>query len=51
MRIGGASTASLRAQVLGWKEAMLAYNAVEGRGGMLFVLRKVLAKLDGLRNR
>lgn len=50
MRIGGASTANMRAHLLGWKEAMSVYNEVEGRGGMLFVLRKVLAKLDGFRN-
>ena len=48
MRIGGASTSGLGASLLGWKEAVSAYNEVEGRGGFLYVIRKVLIKVSGL---
>ena len=48
MRMGGASTSGLGASLLGWKEAVSAYNEVEGRGGVLYVIRKVLKKVSGL---
>ena len=48
MRVGGASTSGLGASLLGWKEAVSAYNEVEGRGGFLYVIRKVLIKVSGL---
>tara|TARA_B100001059_G_C17834869_1_gene587327 strand:+ start:4132 stop:4881 length:750 start_codon:yes stop_codon:yes gene_type:complete len=48
MRIGGASTSGLGASLLGWKEAISVYNEVEGRGGFLYVIRKVLKKVLGL---
>lgn len=48
MRIGGASTSGLSASLLGWKEAVSAYNEVAGKGGVLYVIRKVLRKITGL---
>jgi glycosyltransferase len=49
MEIGGASTGGLRAYLRGWLESRRAYNEVEGRGGCLYVVRKVLSKLPGFR--
>ncbi|MBQ0958347.1 glycosyltransferase [Ideonella sp. 4Y11] len=49
MEIGGASTSGVRAYWRGWQESRRAYNEVEGRGGSLYVARKVLSKLPGFR--
>lgn len=47
MTVGGASTKSLSAYILGWQESIRAYNEVFGRGGFLFTARKVVSKLSG----
>jgi glycosyltransferase involved in cell wall biosynthesis len=49
MKIGGESTNSFSSYFLGWKESIRAYNEVFGRGGALFVLKKVISKISGLR--
>ena len=49
MEIGGESTNSLTSYFLGWKESIRAYNEVFGKGGFLFVVKKVLSKVNGVR--
>jgi len=49
MRIGGTSTGNLQAYFDGWKESKRAWNEVHGSGGTMYVLRKVISKLKGLR--
>jgi len=49
MRIGGTSTRNFRAFFEGWKESRRAWNEVHGSGGAIYVLKKVVSKLKGLR--
>jgi len=49
MEIGGESTSSFISYIRGWRESARAYNEVIGSGGNLFVIRKVLSKLQGVR--
>lgn len=49
METGGESTNSLVSYILGWKESVRAYNEVLGSGGIFFVFRKVISKLNGVR--
>jgi glycosyltransferase involved in cell wall biosynthesis len=49
METGGESTKSLFSYILGWKESIRAYNEVLGSGGIFFVCRKVISKLNGVR--
>jgi hypothetical protein len=49
MRVGGTSTANLKAYIDGWTESRRAWNEVHGSGGSLYVLRKVISKLKGVR--
>ena len=51
METGGESTNSFRSYWLGWKESLRAYNEVFGRGGLWFVVQKVLSKFKGLQLR
>ena len=48
MRVGGTSTANLQAYLEGWKESRRAWNEVHGRGGLMYVIKKVFSKLKGL---
>lgn len=45
MRLGGMSTARPSCYVAGWLESMRAYNEVFGRGGIGYVIKKVLSKI------
>lgn len=49
MRVGGTSTANFKAYIDGWIESRRAWNEVHGSGGSLYVLRKVISKLKGVR--
>lgn len=49
METGGESTNSLFSYFLGWKESVRAYNEVIGSGGIFFVFKKVISKLNGVR--
>jgi glycosyltransferase len=49
MKTGGASTFNYRSYLQGWAESRRAWNEVHGRGGALFVFRKVLSKFSGIR--
>ena len=49
MRIGGTSTKGLSAYIEGWKESIRAWNEVHGRGGTLYVIKKVFSKLRGIK--
>jgi len=48
MRLGGASTKSLRMTALGWQESARAYREVHKRSGTLYVMRKVFSKFEQL---
>jgi glycosyltransferase len=45
MLLGGASTAGIRAYLQSWKESVLIYNEVMGRGGLVFTIKKVWKKI------
>jgi hypothetical protein len=49
MRLGGKSTASMASYAKGWFESRRAWNEVHGKGGLLYVFKKVLLKVKGLR--
>jgi len=49
MRVGGTSTSNFRAYLDGWIESRRAWNEVHGNGGFLYVIRKVLSKISGIR--
>jgi hypothetical protein len=49
MQLGGTSTSGLIAYILGWIESRRAWNEVHGRGGLLFVCKKVLSKIFNYR--
>jgi len=49
MTLGGESTRNLKSYLRGWRESTRAYNEVFGHGGIWFTIRKVLAKLSGVR--
>lgn len=51
MRVGGASTSSLKSYFVGWVESRRAWNEVHGSGGFFYVMRKVLSKISGIRIR
>lgn len=44
MKDGGASTKFISGRLRGWKESIDAYNSIFGRGGELFLLRKIFSK-------
>lgn len=48
MSLGGASTSSIQAILLGWKESMASYNSIFGSGGLTFTVKKVLSKFSQL---
>ena len=49
MKVGGTSTVDLQAYLKGWKESRRAWNEVHGNGGALYVCKKILSKLKGVR--
>jgi hypothetical protein len=49
MTLGGTSTINLRAYLKGWHESRRAWNEVHGHGGALYVVKKVLSKVKGIR--
>lgn len=49
MRVGGTSTANFGAYLKGWRESRRAWNEVHGSGGGLYVFKKILSKLKGLK--
>jgi len=49
MLIGGTSTANFFSYLLGWRESRRAWNEVFGSGGSLYVMKKVLSKISGIR--
>jgi glycosyltransferase len=49
MRVGGTSTANFKAYLEGWRESRRAWNEVHGSGGGLYVFKKLLSKLKGLK--
>lgn len=49
MQHGGASTSSFGSYLKGWRESVRAYDEVMGSGGVLYVIRKVVSKLVGLK--
>lgn len=49
METGGESTNSFLSYFNGWKESVRAYNEVFGSGGLFFVIKKVISKINGLR--
>ena len=49
MRVGGTSTANFEAYLEGWRESRRAWNEVHGSGGWVYVFKKVLSKLKGLK--
>ena len=46
-KIGGKSTRNFLAYLKGWRESGRAWNEVMGRGGIFFVISKVLLKIKG----
>jgi len=46
-KIGGKSTRNFLAYFKGWRESARAWNDVMGRGGVIFVISKVLFKIKG----
>jgi len=46
-KIGGKSTRNFLAYLKGWRESARAWNEVMGRGGIFFVISKVLLKIKG----
>jgi len=48
MRTGGTSTKNFIAYLEGWKESRRAWNEVEGSGGAIFTVKKILSKLPSL---
>jgi glycosyltransferase involved in cell wall biosynthesis len=48
MRVGGMSTRNFSSYLTGWRESRRAWNDVHGRGGSLFVFKKVLSKISGI---
>lgn len=51
MQHGGASTSSFSSYLRGWKESVRAYNEVMGSGGAVYVFRKIISKVSGLKLR
>ena len=49
METGGESTNSIFSYFTGWKESVRAYNEVFGSGGILYVVKKVVSKLKGVK--
>lgn len=49
MKVGGTSTVNFRAYLKGWKESRRAWNEVHGNGGALYVCKKILSKIKGLK--
>ena len=49
MRVGGTSTSNFMSYLDGWIESRRAWNEVHGSGGFLYVLRKVISKISGIR--
>jgi len=49
MTVGGESTKNLSSYLRGWKECFRAYSEVMEKNGWVFVFRKVLGKLKGIR--
>lgn len=48
MRMGGKSTASIGSYIQGWVESKRAWQEVNGKGALLFLVKKVSRKLSGL---
>ena len=49
MRVGGTSTVNFQAYVEGWKESRRAWNEIHGNGGALYVFKKIISKLKGVK--
>jgi len=49
MKVGGTSTANFQAYFEGWKESRRAWNEIHGKGGALYVFKKIVSKLKGLK--
>lgn len=49
MGLGGASTSGVKAYIKGWSETRMVYNDLFGKGGVYFVIRKVLSKIKNLK--
>ena len=48
MASGGASSSSIAAYILGWRESRRAFNEVFGAFGLFYVVYKILSKISGL---
>ena len=49
MRLGGTSTKSAFAYYRGWRESARAWNEVNGKGGWVYVFKKLASKVKGIR--
>jgi glycosyltransferase len=49
MALGGTSTSGVKAYIKGWGETRKAYNDLFGKGGVYFVVKKVLSKIKGVK--